>query len=115
MRLRFWHRTPIATAREERDAWLAWMELGGARPATTKGYRSTTEKLIRRSPELRLDEFTDDHILGVIEDVGPRSRQSRRSAFASWFGWAYRTKRIPRDPMHHTTIYDVRRRMEALP
>lgn len=103
--MRFWRRKPTATARQERDEWLAWLELGGARPATIKGYRGTTDRLLNRWPELRFAEFTDEHILGVIEEANPRSRQSRRSAFANWFGWGKRSKRLEHNPMHHVPVY----------
>ena len=102
MRLR---RRPVASARQERDEWLAWLELGGARPATIKGYRGTTDRLLNRYPELAFSEFTDEHILGVIEESKPASRQARRSAFANWFGWGFRTKRLAFNPMHHVPAY----------
>lgn len=102
---RFWQRKPVPSARQERDEWLQWLELGGARPATIKGYQWTTDRLLDRYPELALAEFTDEHILGIIEESNPRSRQSRRSAFANFFGWAYRSKRITFNPMHHVPAY----------
>lgn len=103
--MRFFRRKPVATARQERDEWLAWLELGGARPATIKGYRWTTDRLLDRYPELSFEQFTDEHILGIIEEANPRSRQSRRSAFANFFGWAYRSKRLKFNPMHHVPVY----------
>jgi integrase len=51
--------------------------------------------------ELSLSEFTDEHIVGMIDAVKPASRQARRSCFQNLFGWAYRTKRIPFNPMVH--------------
>lgn len=104
MKFRF-RRRPQATARQERDEWLQWLELGGARPATVKGYRWTTDRLLDRWPELAFGEFTDEHILGVIEESRPASRQSRRSAFANFFGWGFRAKRITWNPMLHVPVY----------
>lgn len=105
MRRRLFHRHPEPSARAVRDEWLRWLELGGARPATVKGYRGTTDRLLNRYPELALPDLTDEHILGIIEEANPRSRQSRRSAFANFFGWAYRSKRIERNPMHFVPAY----------
>ena len=96
---------PVPSARQVRDEWLAWLELGGARPATVKGYRWTTDRLLDRYPELPFDRFTDEHILGIIEESNPASRQARRSAFANWFGWGYRAKRLKHNPMHHVPTY----------
>lgn len=103
--MRFWRQKPQASARQVRDEWLAWLELGGSRPATIKGYRGTTDRLLNRYPELTFGEFSDEHITGIIEEANPRSRQSRRSAFANWFGWGYRAKRITWNPMHHVPAY----------
>lgn len=104
--MRFLRRTkPQATARQVRDEWLQWLELGGARPATIKGYRWTTDRLLDRYPELTFEQFTDEHILGIIEESNPASRQARRSAFANWFGWGYRAKRLKHNPMHHVPTY----------
>lgn len=104
--MRLFHRhEAVPTGRQERDEWLQWLELGGARPATIKGYRWTTDRLLDRYPELSFAEFTDEHILGIIEESNPASRQARRSAFANWFGWGYRAKRIEHNPMHHVPTF----------
>lgn len=103
----FWifRRAPVPTAREDQAAWLEWLRLGGAREATIKGYAWTTNQLLDCYPELRLRDFTDEHILAIIELARPASRQSRRSAFASFFGWAFHSKRITSNPMHHVPKY----------
>ena len=98
-------RRSCPSALDERDAWLSWLELGGARPATIKGYRWTTDRLLGRYPNLRFDQFTEEHLIGVIEESNPASRQARRSAFANWFGWAFRTKRLDWNPMNHVPRY----------
>jgi integrase len=93
------------SAREQRDDWLKWAELGGARPATLKSYRLNTNRFLERWPELKFSEFTDEHIVGMIEEQRPASRQQWRGAFSSWFGWGYRSKRITLNPMHHVPTY----------
>lgn len=103
--MRFFRRKPVPTAREVRDEWLQWLELGGARPATIKGYRWTTDRLLDRYPKLKFGQFTYEHLVGIIEESNPRSRQSRRSAFANWFGWGHRTNRIEWNPMLQVPAY----------
>lgn len=106
MLFRLFHRhTPEPSAREVRDEWLQWLALGGARDATVKGYRLTTNRLLDRYPALTFSEFTDEHILAVIEEANPASRQARRSAFANWFGWGFHAKRLTFNPMHHVPNY----------
>ncbi len=102
----FWHRNPVEpTAAEVVETWLKWMVLDGRRESTIRGYRQIVGNLLARWPELKLSEFTDEHITGVIEEARPPSRQSRRGAFSNLFGWAYGSKRIPRNPMHHVPNY----------
>lgn len=74
--MRWWRRKPEPSALEVRDEWLKWLELGGARPATVKGYRWTTDRLLGRFPELTLAEFTDEHIVGIIERMPRATRAS---------------------------------------
>lgn len=106
--MRFWRRKPEivqGSARELRDEWLQWMLLGGSSEKTVYAYRRTTEKLLKRFPEFRFDEFTDEHIQGLIEESKPASRQAIRAPFANWFAWGYRTRRLPHNPMHHVDTY----------
>ncbi len=103
--MRFRRRKPEPSALEQRDTWLAWMLLGGASPNTVDGYRQITNKLIERYPEFSLRDFTEEHIQGLIEEARPASRQARRGAFSNWFGWAYRTRRVELNPMHHVPTY----------
>jgi integrase len=107
MRFRFWRRrVEVApSARVVRDEWLEWMLLGGTSPNTVYGYKRTTEKLLDRYPELAFADFNEEHIQGLIEDSRPASRQTIRAPFANWFGWGYRTRRIPKNPMHHVDTY----------
>jgi integrase len=107
--VRFWRRKTVEpTALEVRDEWLEWLRLSAFSPLTIKGYRLTSDKLIARWPELTLSEFTDEHISGIIDEAKPASRQARRSCFHNLFSWAYRTKRIPFNPMVHVpTIKQV--------
>jgi hypothetical protein len=82
-------------ARAVVNDWLEWLRLSGFSPLTIKSYRLTSAKLLARWPELKLSEFTDEHIIGIIDDAKLKSRQHRRSCFQNLFTWAYRTKRIP--------------------
>ena len=93
------------SARAIRDEWLQWMLLGRLSPRTVNGYRLTTERLLKRYPELGFDEFTDEHIQGIIEESRPASRQTARAPFTNWFAWRYKTRLIPRNPMHHVDTY----------
>jgi integrase len=110
MRLPWRSKQVEPTARVVRDEWLEWLRLSAFSPLTIKGYRLTTDRLLERWPELTFSEFTDDHILGIIEESKPASRQARRSAFQNWFQWGVRTKRIERDPMRHVPTYKAAQR-----
>ncbi len=104
--MRFWrHKIVVPSAREQRDEWLDWMRLGGSCESTIQGYRQTTNRLLERWPDLELREFDEGHILGVIEEARPASRQARRGAFANLFKWAYYTKRVPRNPMQFVMTF----------
>lgn len=109
--MRLWHRKPrVPSAREQRDEWLCWLELGGSSKRTVDGYRRTTTRFLERWPDVALADFTDDHIIGFIEEARLPSRQSRRAPFANWFGWAARTRRIRHNPMHHVPTYRMPKR-----
>lgn len=105
MNLRFWRRTVEPSAREQRDLWLKWLELSGFSPSSIDGYRRLTDKFLARWPELRLSEFTDEHIIGFVEEANAASRQGRRGAFSNLFGWAARTRRVERNPMQFVPTY----------
>lgn len=90
---------------QHREDWLTWLELSGYSQRTIDGYRRATDHFLKRWPELTLGEFTEDHITGYIEEAGPRSRQQRRSCFQNWFGWAFRVRRIEKNPMQHVPNY----------
>lgn len=107
---RLFSRDAKPSARVDRDEWLKWLVLDGAKPKTVDGYRRTTDRFLERWPELTLDEFTDEHITGFIEEASIKSRQSRRAPFANLFAWAARTRRIERNPMAHVPTYKVPRR-----
>jgi integrase len=108
--LRLRPRKPVPTAREEADAWLAWLKLDGMADSTIEGYRAMAYRFLDRWPDLALAEFTDEHILGFIEEANPASRQQQRGCFSNLFGWAYRTRRIPVNPMHHVQTYKQTKR-----
>lgn len=105
MRLRFWQKPVEPTASEQRDTWLEWLKLDGRSESTITGYRQITDRFLKRWPELLMSEMTDDIITGFIEEANPASRQQRRGAFSNWFGYAARTKRIPRNPMQFVPTY----------
>ena len=109
--MKFWRRkevvAPPASARAERDIWLEWLRLSGLSERTVYGYQRSTDRFLERWGELAFAEITDEMIQGFIEEAKPASRQQRRSPFANWFAWGYRTKRIPHNPMHHVPAYKV--------
>lgn len=85
-------------ARDQAD-WLAWLELGGTRPRTLSDYEWATAFLLRAFPDKALDEFTDGDLALVLRDFPPRSRRVRQAAYASWFKWALRSRRIEKNPV----------------
>lgn len=109
--MKFWRRkppvAPPASARAERDVWLEWLRLSGLSERTVYGYQRLTDRFLEKYGELALVDVTDEQIQGFIEEAKPASRQQRRSPFANWFAWAYRTKRVPHNPMHHVPVYKV--------
>lgn len=74
----FSRKQPQATARSVRDEWLAWLELGGARPATVKGYRGTTDRLLNRYPELAMGERRSHEAVALLS-VAARTHQHLRA------------------------------------
>lgn len=105
MRNPFRRRTPEPSARAQVDDWLAYLELKGLSKNTIDGYRQLAKRFLDRWPELAMSEFTDEHIIGFIEEANLASRQQRRGTFANLFGWAYFAKRIPRNPMAFVPTY----------
>jgi integrase len=63
------------------------------------------DHFLNRWPDLALGDFTEEHIIGYIEEAGIRSRQHRRSCFHTLFTWAARVRRIEKNPMAHVPHY----------
>lgn len=91
------HRTARA-ARECAD-WLAWLELEGKAPRTLDDYERTAAVLLRMFPHLAIADIGDGELSHVLRAFPPRSRRTRRAHLSSFLGWAYRTGRIPRNPL----------------
>ena len=91
------HRSARA-ARECAD-WLAHLELEGKAPRTLDDYERTVAVLLRTFPELALDAITDGDLAHVLRGFPAGSRRIRRAHLSSFLGWAYRTQRIPKNPL----------------
>ena len=105
MRFPFFRKQVEPTTRQHRDDWLEWMRLSGFSERTISGYLRLTDHFLKRWPELAINEINDEHIVGYIEEAGPRSRQQRRSAFQNWLNWAARTRRVETNPMKFVPNY----------
>lgn len=104
-------------ARAARDLadWLRWLELEGKADRTRDGYERDIAKLLRTFPEKTLGEFTDGDLCHLLASWPERSRPTRAAPLKKFFEWAYKTKRIPSNPMdfvptprrHKQEIHDV--------
>lgn len=92
-------RHKAARSAGEQEAWLAWLELGGLSPRTLSDYEWATARLLRGYPDKELIEFSDEELTRVLRTFPAKSRRERKVAFDSFFRWAYRTRRIPENPM----------------
>lgn len=91
------HRNARA-ARECAD-WLAWLEIEGKAPRTLDDYERTVAVLLRMYPQRALVDFTDGDLLHMLRTFPAGSRRIRRAHLASFFNWAYRTRRIASNPL----------------
>lgn len=91
------HRAALA-ARDQAD-WLAWLELGGAASRTLDTYERYTAVLLRTFPAKTFEEFVDGDLMFVIRQSPPASRPMVKAAYNNWFGWGYRSRRIPGNPV----------------
>jgi integrase len=87
-----------ASARECAD-WLAFLAVEGKSPRTTDSYERTVAELLRLFPRKAIGEFTEGDVLQVLKRAPAPSRRVRRAHFASFFGWAYRSGIIERNPV----------------
>jgi integrase/recombinase XerD len=88
-----------ARAARECADWLSWLELENKAPRTLDDYERTVAVLLRMFPNLALAEITDGELVHVLKRFPAPSRRIRRAHLASFIGWAYRTGRIPRNPL----------------
>lgn len=105
MRFPFRNKPPVTSARQHCDDWLQWLELSGYSPRTIEGYARQIAHFLSRWSDLALADFTEEHIIGYIEEASIRSRQHRRSCFHTLFTWAARVRRIEKNPMAHVPHY----------
>lgn len=87
-------------ARAARDLadWLAWLELGGAAPATLYSYEWGAARVLRYYPGKAFDEIDDAALLHVLRSFPAPSRRERAAGIKSWFNWGVQTRRIERNP-----------------
>lgn len=88
-----------ARASRECADWLAYLELEGKAPRTLDDYERTAAVLLRMFPQTELADLTDGDLNHVLKRFPARSRRIRRAHLASFIGWAYRTGRIPSNPL----------------
>lgn len=79
-------------------AWLAWLELGGARERTLDQYERDLAVVCRLYPGRTVGQLTDAELGHVIRQWPPKSRRVRKAAIDSFFRWAMRTRRIEKNP-----------------
>lgn len=91
-------RHPGARAAREQADWLLWLELGGLSPRTVADYEKATSVALRLFPTTAFSEFTDGDLIHVAKQFPPAGRRSRMAAYANWFDWGYRTRRINENP-----------------
>lgn len=104
-------RHPDARAAREQADWLSWLELGGAAPRTLSDYCWTSDFVLRMFPTKEMADLTDGDLMVVLKQFPPASRRIRKAALASWFKWAYRTRRIPANPVD--LLPEIRRKTTA--
>ena len=97
-------------ARAARDVadWLSWLELGGHAHRTLDQYERDLAVLLNKFPGKSLAEFTDGDVAFILKRWrNPSTRRVRMAAYASFFAWAMRTRRITENPMVY--LPDVKR------
>ena len=88
-----------ARAAGECADWLRWLELENKAARTLDDYERTVAVLLRTFPEKALEEFTDGDLAHLLAGFPRGSRRKCRSHLASFFGWAYLTRRIAANPL----------------
>lgn len=78
--------------------FLAWKELGGARPSTIDTYERSLSRGCLMFPQTSLSEFSDSQMLHLAKSFSPGSRRTRVVAWQSFFKWAIKTRQITLNP-----------------
>jgi integrase len=78
--------------------FLAWLELGGARPSTLDGYERDLSRGALLYPAHKLDELGDAEVLQIARAFPAKSRKARMAAWKSMYRWARRTRRAQFNP-----------------
>jgi integrase len=91
------HRDSVAAP--DVAAWLTWLELGEAAPATLDAYERTAADLLNGYPTLATGEFTDLELGHLLLQYPVKSRRIRKAHLASFFKWARLTGRIQANPL----------------
>lgn len=79
--------------------WLAFLTVAGKAEGTLYTYTREVAPLLRRHPDLTIEEFTADHINHELALKPERSRYITRSIYNGFFQWAEDQERIARNPM----------------
>lgn len=91
-----------AKAWPEVQAWLRWFGLSGASARTLDTYEKAAAKLLNANPTVAFEDFTDYHLLPLLESYPPKSRPGTRAAMNSMFKWGRLTRRIAANPVDLT-------------
>lgn len=88
-----------AAAAEELAGLLSWLELGEASPSYLYMVASTCGDLLLAFPDKQLQDFTDTDIMALLRRYPAKGRATRRAHLATFFKWAYQTRKIPSNPV----------------
>jgi integrase len=78
--------------------FLAWMELGDARPRTLDQYERDLARGCLMFPTKPLEEWEGADLLHVAKSFKPAERRVRVAAYRSFFRWARQMRRITVNP-----------------
>lgn len=79
--------------------FLAWLDAGGKTPSTLDSYERALARGCVMFPDVPVEEWTDSELLHVSTSFSPAERRVRMAAWASFFKWARRTRRIRENPV----------------
>lgn len=86
-----------ARSAQELKTWQEWLDLGGF--SSCDAYERTVAVLLNMYPDRAFSEFTNDDIVRCLMTFPAKSRRIRKAHLNNWFGWGYRTKHIPANPV----------------